>query len=276
MFLQAVEESISALEKYLGVSITIVDNQGAFMSPAGRLIFSLSRKSHRKSLACKADFCDKCIQHCRHAMNARAEANPEVFIETCWKGITEIVAPLNSGGVHLGMLYAGAWRKPEVKPLKELSRKFKAEFRKLPLYNQAEIDAIKSVIRVFARGLVDELHDSCALSLPEDSRVGQIRKFFQKSALKPVMMSDLCESLGLSRSRISYLLKKYFGKNFQSMLNEVRINRAKALLIGGDDTVAIIAAKVGFGDEYHFSRIFKKITGLPPGQFRKIADENKP
>ncbi len=271
MHLSDIEKSICAFENHLHVSITAIDNQGAFLSPAGIITFNSRRKSHRKNNVCKIGFCDRCKQHCRYEMNARAEANPGIFVETCWKGITEIVAPLNIDGTHVGMFYVGSWRKPESTPPNELGRKFVAAFTKLPEYDQQTMDEMIYIVQVYIKGIIAELTEQCVLNIPDDSRAGQIRKFFQNNALKQVEMHDLCKHLGLSRSRVSYLLKHYFAKGFLPLLHEVRIQEAKTMLIGTDDTISTIARKSGFSDEYHFIRVFKKMCGFPPGKYRKMA-----
>jgi AraC-like DNA-binding protein len=48
-----------------------------------------------------------------------------------------------------------------------------------------------------------------------------------------------------------------------------RIDAACAMLLAPDQTIASIAVALGFSDEYHFSRRFKQVTGLPPREFRR-------
>jgi AraC family transcriptional regulator len=51
-----------------------------------------------------------------------------------------------------------------------------------------------------------------------------------------------------------------------------RVERAKEILRGGDDfSLTEVAAHVGFADQSQFSRHFKRIVGVMPGQFRKPA-----
>lgn len=52
-----------------------------------------------------------------------------------------------------------------------------------------------------------------------------------------------------------------------------RIDAACAMLQHTDLTVRAIAARAGFGDEFHFSRMFKQVTGLPPSAFRRQLPE---
>lgn len=52
-----------------------------------------------------------------------------------------------------------------------------------------------------------------------------------------------------------------------------RIEKARQLLWLGNATVSQVAREVGFGDEFYFSRVFKKLTGLPPGRYHRQARE---
>jgi two-component system response regulator YesN len=59
-----------------------------------------------------------------------------------------------------------------------------------------------------------------------------------------------------------------FGRPFQELLIEERINRARTLLLSTDLTAGQVARRVGMPNEYHFNRTFKRLVGVPPGQFR--------
>lgn len=61
--------------------------------------------------------------------------------------------------------------------------------------------------------------------------------------------------------------KKWTGQTIFQYLNLTRINRAKQLLLTGYYTVTEVAASTGFCDVYHFSRTFKKYTGITPGKY---------
>ena len=80
------------------------------------------------------------------------------------------------------------------------------------------------------------------------------------------------------------LLEKEFGGNFDYMnrgfrkttgetsfryLNRVRINHAKALILNSPWKMSVIGSRVGFSDEYYFSRVFKKYTGKSPTEYAR-------
>lgn len=68
---------------------------------------------------------------------------------------------------------------------------------------------------------------------------------------------------------ISQLFKKELGIGYHAYLNEMRVERAKKYLTESDESVTVIAEKVGFGDYRVFTKVFKSIVGETPSQFRK-------
>lgn len=261
-----VESAIQDLEKTLGISITVVDNQGIFHSPAGVLIFSRERQSHKKNPVCQADFCDKCIQHCRYAMIEKSAQIRAPFLETCWKGVTELVIPLFRNESLLGMFYAGSWKGEETSKV-SLSPSFECEYEKLKSFNKPELF---NILSFFTQGIMKAVNDLEISGEHKESHADKISFFIRANAARSIGVDDLAAFLKLSRSRTSFLVNSIFKKSFNKMLTEERISRAGALLIGGDDNISIIASKTGFSDEFHFNRVFTKVHGIPPGRFRKL------
>lgn len=65
------------------------------------------------------------------------------------------------------------------------------------------------------------------------------------------------------------IFKKVTGETIFRYLNKVRINHAKALILNSPWKMAVIGEKVGFADEYYFSRVFKKHTGKSPTEYAR-------
>ena len=72
----------------------------------------------------------------------------------------------------------------------------------------------------------------------------------------------------LSPAYFSRIFKKETGATFNSFLNEVRIEKSKALLRNNDLKMVDIALMVGFESQSYFTKVFKKITGISPLQYR--------
>lgn len=80
--------------------------------------------------------------------------------------------------------------------------------------------------------------------------------------------------VSMCRSYLFTLYKKAFGISCTEDLIKARIERAKHDLIYSDDTLPEIAENCGYNNNEHFSRQFKKITGVSPGQWRKTMREH--
>ncbi|MCT4631418.1 MAG: AraC family transcriptional regulator [Firmicutes bacterium] len=81
-------------------------------------------------------------------------------------------------------------------------------------------------------------------------------------------VKELATTLGYSPYYLSDLLKKETGKSTQDYIHEHLLQRAKDLLIGSNDTVSQIAYQLGFEYPAHFSKFFKKKTGITPSNYR--------
>lgn len=82
----------------------------------------------------------------------------------------------------------------------------------------------------------------------------------------------LAREVGFNRYYISIALNRCVGKNFNTYINEYRIKEAIRLVsdpLFKDKTIESIAFESGFNDRKNFHRVFKKMTGLSPGNFRK-------
>ncbi|HHV96122.1 MAG TPA: helix-turn-helix transcriptional regulator, partial [Clostridiaceae bacterium] len=69
---------------------------------------------------------------------------------------------------------------------------------------------------------------------------------------------------------ISKIFKDTMGEGIQDYINKVRLNKAKALLLGENENLECIAKKVGYTNSNGLIRVFKKYEGVTPGQYREI------
>jgi two-component system response regulator YesN len=76
--------------------------------------------------------------------------------------------------------------------------------------------------------------------------------------------------VGVSTSHLSRLLGRHFGLGFADCLSRLRIERARTLLAGEGISVKEVASLVGFHDPAYFSRVFRKVTGASPNEYRRL------
>ena len=83
-----------------------------------------------------------------------------------------------------------------------------------------------------------------------------------------ITIPDLAKEVGLERSYFSTLFKAKTGKTPHAFLTELRIKKACMLIEMNTMPINEISTAVGI-EPVNFSRVFKKITGVLPGQYKK-------
>jgi len=86
---------------------------------------------------------------------------------------------------------------------------------------------------------------------------------------KQYSIAELAESVGLSESRFHSVYKSIFGISPGKDIIIARISKSKDLLSARKYSVSHVAEMMGYSNEYHFIRQFKKITGITPGAFMR-------
>jgi len=87
----------------------------------------------------------------------------------------------------------------------------------------------------------------------------------------PVNVPDLAARVGFSASHFSARFKAATGFSVLEYVKRLRMARARQLLITSELSVAEIAATVGYGDPFYFSRQFREVSGQSPREFRRVA-----
>lgn len=90
-----------------------------------------------------------------------------------------------------------------------------------------------------------------------------------------LMLQDVAQAVGMSNSRFSTVFAQETGSTFTEYLTMLRLSRAKELLRETDRKSGQIAMDVGYNDSHYFSYLFKKNTGMTPGEYRE-QNENAP
>lgn len=128
-------------------------------------------------------------------------------------------------------------------------------------------EVFRQLMEAFAEG-IEEVAEIQAQA--ESKPIRKAKKYIQDYYYEALKLDDISAMLGFNTSYFSGLFKKETGKNFSDYLAQVRISQAKQLLIQEDMGVSEVATEVGYQDLKHFSRLFKRLTGLNPSEFRKL------
>jgi transcriptional regulator GlxA family with amidase domain len=90
----------------------------------------------------------------------------------------------------------------------------------------------------------------------------------------PFTLEDLARAVGVSRFHFARLFRISTGESPMEFLLRSRIERAKQILMTSDRRMSEIAATLGFCDQSHFSRSFRRYAGVTPRQFARIHSES--
>ena len=106
-------------------------------------------------------------------------------------------------------------------------------------------------------------HDTAWLALTID-RV-------RRSLADGLRMSAIAREVGINHAHMSRRFRQVFGECMSAFRDRLRIEHASRALLTSDDTISSIAAELGFCDQAHLTRTFKRATSMTPAQFRRIV-----
>lgn len=79
----------------------------------------------------------------------------------------------------------------------------------------------------------------------------------------------IAQELGVNRMYLHRKLKMYYNMNARDYIQKIRIDFAKMELKNSKIPINVIAKQVGYEDISYFSKVFKKVTGIPPSGYRR-------
>ena len=85
---------------------------------------------------------------------------------------------------------------------------------------------------------------------------------------QPITLAEIARASHLSVSRLAHLFKEQMGVTPIDYVTGVRIERAKELLLGTDQSCTEICFQAGYSNQSYFTRTFKALVGMTPRQFR--------
>jgi len=148
--------------------------------------------------------------------------------------------------------------------LSALERRFESELDLLP-----SVKALHDRLRTLTKTLLESMAESRrqAESRPIREARRYIGDHYRESGISLEQVADI---VGLSPSYFSLIFKRETGSGFLEYLTGIRIDYAKELLRSSKQTVAQISSAIGYSDTKYFTRLFKRMVGIKPSEFRKL------
>lgn len=125
--------------------------------------------------------------------------------------------------------------------------------------------SIKSLIS----DLLSEVPESNWTAITKDHRILEVLKYAENNINNELGNPILAEQAKMATNAFTRLFTEEIGTSPQKYIKKIRIDQACILLHHSNVSIDEVAIKTGFADRYHFSRIFKQITGVSPAKYKK-------
>lgn len=98
--------------------------------------------------------------------------------------------------------------------------------------------------------------------------IGQVRDYIESHYMEDITLQDAAAQVHYSDAYFCRFFKQNFDKNFIMYLSEFRVEKAKELLSDVTVNVKDVGQRVGIQDSSYFTKVFKRVTGLTPSEYR--------
>lgn len=108
----------------------------------------------------------------------------------------------------------------------------------------------------------------------EDPTVARALRFIRDHAGEDIDVGDVVQAAATSRRNLERLMASLLGRSPNQEILRVRTERATVLLLETDLPFAVVARHSGFNGTKYFGDAFRRATGFPPGEFRRLARQS--
>lgn len=231
-------------------------------------------------IASKSRTCAGCLRMrenlCRQAAQSPAKMD-------CVYGLCEAAVPVRLGDETIGYLHTGQVmrRKPTEEQFEKVVQQLaeqglnvnreniRAAYFDTPVTSQRKLDSMTHLLSVFAEHLAMKGNQIVLQNAnAEPPVISKARQYIEEHHAEDISLGQVAAAVHTSTFYFCKLFKRATGINFTAFVSRVRMEKAKNLLLNPNLRVSEIAYEVGFQSLTHFNRIFKKITGQSPTQYR--------
>lgn len=113
-------------------------------------------------------------------------------------------------------------------------------------------------------------HQALTAGRKSDGVAQRAHGIIEKEFIDPMLgLYSISERLGVTNTYLSKVFKDTYGQGLVQYINQLRVERAKALMLTSTLSVKDVAASVGFASDISFIRVFKQYTNTTPGKYKK-------
>lgn len=231
-------------------------------------------------LSGKSKACAVCLS-VQEQLAEKAAESPATVI--CPVGLCDTAIPVKLGDRLVGYLQTGqVFSKPPTETqfdkakrlvqqwgICEDEEKLRKAYFGTRVVPQKRHESVIRLLSIFAQHL-SLLSNQLVLQqeTSEPPIIRRAKEYIQQHQADDISLGQVARAVNTSTFYFCKMFKKYTGINFTDYLSRVRIEKSKNLLLNPNLRVSEIAFEVGFQSLTHFNRVFKKILGQSPTEYR--------
>ena len=113
-------------------------------------------------------------------------------------------------------------------------------------------------------------HREAHTNAPKKMEISQVKSFLDEHYKEKLSLESVASHFFIDKHYLARLFKEQYGVTLVTYLQQVRITHAKRMLRFTDKSVEEIGLECGIGELNYFSRVFKKLEGVSPSEFRRM------
>ena len=116
-----------------------------------------------------------------------------------------------------------------------------------------------------------QLEEPANIDIHISDMMETVRNFIIINYNRTISLDEMAQKAGFSPNHFSMLFRQHFGMTPVQFHTNVRIERAKHLLVFSEASITEVALQLGYDSIHSFSRLFKRETGVSPMYYRQIT-----
>lgn len=180
----------------------------------------------------------------------------------CHFGLYDSAMPVIKSGIVAGYLLMGRIRSSDSPSNFNFCNDEKALqlYNRLPFFSDVQLESLRT--------LLTNMIFSNAIEIERNEIIEEISEYIEKNVCENLSVGFLCNRFFISKNRLYKDFKEHYNVTPNEYVTDVRIKKAKQLLLETKLPVYNVCESVGIDNYTYFSSIFKKKTGLTPTEYR--------
>ena len=113
-------------------------------------------------------------------------------------------------------------------------------------------------------------HREAHTNVPKKMEISRVKSFLDEHYEEKLSLESVASHFFIDKHYLARLFKEQYGVTLVTYLQQVRITHAKRMLRFTDKSIEEIGLECGIGELNYFSRVFKKLEGVSPSEFRRV------